>query len=386
MTVIDVDTHWEATGLDRSEHPLEPWLDRVPSNSADAIAFGIAGDLLRALPDDRRPDARTLLPGLVKLAEDRGGPVALHPQHDSSAAERVAWMDRVGIDHCLVNPGGYWQGLEFLPDVRATAAARCNDYLGEQLASHANRLHGVAVLDLADLPSAARELERARARGHRAFFLYTLTGRPPGDVPPGHPDWDVVWSAATALGMVAVIHVGNTAADFAGWADIGWDRPGGAGVGGLCRVANTQRLHVAENLVASMLYGGVFARHPHLTVILEEMRVGWFPFYVRTVGGQAASGPALGDWPWETSGADMLRRNVRITPLPGFGDVDALDVVAQLPDMCLFSSDYPHMEGNADPINLYGPDLDDLDPDVRDGFLGGNAAAAFDRMGDPLAA
>src|SRR5947208_13583854 len=249
MTVIDVDTHWESSSIRGAAHPLGPWLDRVPINSAEALAFGIAGDLLRALPDDHRPDGRTLLPSLVKMAEERGGPIVLHPQHESGAEERVAWMDRVGIDHCLVNPGGYWQGLEFLADVRPAAAARCNDYLAEQLASHADRLHGVAVLDLADLPGAARELERSRGRGHRAFFLYTLNGRPPSDVPPGHPDWDVVWSAATALGMVAVIHVANNAADFGGWADIGWDRPGGAGVAGLCRLANTQRVHAAENLL-----------------------------------------------------------------------------------------------------------------------------------------
>src|SRR4051794_33015887 len=117
-TVIDVDTHWEAASVTRADHPLAPWLHRIPTASADALAFGIAGDLLRALPDDRRPDGRSLLPDLVAFAEERGGPVILHPEHDSSAEERVAWMDRVGIDHCLVNPGGYWQGLEFLPDVR----------------------------------------------------------------------------------------------------------------------------------------------------------------------------------------------------------------------------------------------------------------------------
>src|SRR5215213_6484725 len=129
MAVIDVDTHWESTAFEPGAHPLEPWLDRVPSASVEALAFGIAGDLLRGLPAERRPDARTLLPGLVQLAESRGGPIVLHPQHDSSSAERVAWMDRVGIDHCLVNPGGYWQSLEHLPDVRGRAAARCNDYL-----------------------------------------------------------------------------------------------------------------------------------------------------------------------------------------------------------------------------------------------------------------
>jgi predicted TIM-barrel fold metal-dependent hydrolase len=384
MTVIDVDTHWESIGFTTEDHPLGPWLDRIPAPGSDALAFGIAGDLLRALPDDRRPDGRSLLPGLVRQAEARGGPIVLHPLHQSGASERVAWMDSVGIDHCLVNPGGYWQGLEFLPDVRGEAAARCNDHLAEQLAPRADRLHGVAVLDLADPLAAAKELERARARGHRAFFLYTLDGRPPGGVPPGHPDWDVVWSAATALGMVAVIHIGNTAADFAGWADIGWDRAGGAGVAGLVRLANTRRVHIAQDLLASMLYGGAFARHPDLTVILEEMHVGWVPFFVDRLGGMAASSPALGDWPWDVSGEEMIHRNVRITPLPGIGDLDALDVLRELPDMCLFSSDYPHMEGNADPINLYGSALDELDGELRSGFLGENAAACFGRMGDPL--
>jgi len=385
MVVIDVDTHWETTEFAPGAHPLEPWLDRLPQTGVDRLAFGVAGDLLRALPADRRPDGRTLLPTLVRMAEERGGPIILHPQHDSTAGERTAWMDRVGIDHCLVNPGGYWQMLEFIGADRAAGAARCNDYLGEQLADEAGRLHGVAVVDLSDLAGAAAELERARARGHRAFFLYTLNGRPPGDLAPGHPAWDVVWTAATRLGMIAVIHIGNTAADFGGWADIGWDRPDGAGVTALTRLGNTQRIHVAQNLLVSMLYGGVFHRHPELTVLLEEMKIGWFPWFVDACTRQSTASPGLGDWPFPVSGGDMLRRNVKITPLPGLGDVEAVDVLRRAPWACLFSSDYPHMEGNGDPINLYGSALDDLDAGVRDAFLGGTIAEAYRRTGDPIA-
>jgi predicted TIM-barrel fold metal-dependent hydrolase len=384
VTVIDVDTHWETGEFAPGAHPLEPWRERFPRDGVERLAFGIAGDLLEALPADRRPDGRTLLPTLVRMAEDRGGPIILHPQHPSSAGERVAWMDEVGIDHCLVNPGGYWQLLHYMPADRAAGAARCNDFLAEQLADHADRLHGVAVVDFRDLRAAVGELERARARGHRAFFLYTVDGRPPGSTPPGHPDWDIVWAAATDLGMLASIHVGNTAADFDGWADIGWDRPGGAGVGGLTRLANTQRIHVAQNLLVSLLYGGVFDRHPDLTVILEEMKVGWLPAFIDACARQSLPSPGLGDWPFDLSGGDMLRRNVKFTPLPGFGDVEALDVLAYLPEMGMFSSDYPHMEGNVDPINLYGAALDDLDVDLRAQFLGGNAAQAFARTGDPL--
>jgi hypothetical protein len=114
------------------------------------------------------------------------------------------------------------------------------------------------------------------------------------------------------------------------------------------------------------------------------MKVGWLPAFVDACERQALSSPALGDWPFDVSGGEMLRRNVKFTPLPGFGDLEAIDVVMHLPEMALFSSDYPHFEGNADPINLYGTALDDLDPAVRDRFLGGNAHEAFARIGDPL--
>jgi predicted TIM-barrel fold metal-dependent hydrolase len=383
MTVIDIDTHWEVDSFPAGEHPLEPWLDRLP-RALDRLSHAIVGDLTRALPAERRPDPRTVLPNLVKAAETRGGPVILHPRHDSTSGERVAWMDRIGIDHCLVNPGGYWQGLDFLGDDRPAGVRRCNDYLAEQLADHAARLHGVAVVDLRDLSAGARELERARARGHRAFYLYTEGGRPPAATPPGHPDWDVLWSAAVANGMVAVIHVGNTQADFTGWADIGWDQPGGAGATALTRLANTQRAHVAQNLLVSMLYGGVFHRHPNLTVLLEEVKTAWLPSFFEMCERQSLPSPGLGDWPFDVSGGDMLRRNVKFTPLIGFGDHDALDLVRALPTMATFSSDFPHMEGNADPINLYGPGLDELGDDLRAQFLGGTMADVFARTGDPL--
>jgi hypothetical protein len=80
----------------------------------------------------------------------------------------------------------------------------------------------------------------------------------------------------------------------------------------------------------------------------------------------------------------MLRRSVRITPLPGFGDDDALAVAAQLPGTVVFSSDYPHFEGNAEPLALYGSQLDELDPGVRALFLGDSMEECYARTGDPL--
>jgi predicted TIM-barrel fold metal-dependent hydrolase len=381
--IIDVDSHWETTEFAAGNDPLAPWRDRIP-RGLDRLAHAIAGDLLHCLPVAERPTSADLLPGLVAAAKANGGPVILHPQHDSTALERVTWMDAVGIDHCLVNPGGYWQSLAFIGADRPIGARRCNDYLTEQLADGAGRLHAVAVIDFADLDEAVAELERARSRGARAFFLYTVAGKPPGGMSPAHPAWDRIWDAAVRLGMVAVIHVGNTAADFEGWANVGWNEPGGAGIGGLVRLANTQRAHAAQNLLSALLYGGVFARHPDITVMLEEMRVNWVPPFLATLERQSLGSPSLGDWPWDVSGGDMLRRNVRLTPLPGFGDDDALAVLHQLPGMVVFSSDYPHREGNAAPLELYEPELSVLDDELRRSFLGDSMEACFARTGDPL--
>ena len=80
----------------------------------------------------------------------------------------------------------------------------------------------------------------------------------------------------------------------------------------------------------------------------------------------------------------MLRRNVRVTPLPGLGDTDALDFLAQLPELCVFSSDFPHHEGNAEPIELYQPELDGLHDELRAHFLGENMAECFARTGNAL--
>jgi predicted TIM-barrel fold metal-dependent hydrolase len=384
--IVDVDSHWEVERYADGEFPLEPWRDQLPADRLAGIAHGVAGDLLRSLPADRRPSPPELFPGLLDIAKQTGGPAVLHPVHESSAHERVEWMDRVGIDHCIVNPGAWWQMLEFLGEDRAAGARRCNDFLTEQLADQQDRLHAVAVLDLTDPAVAVAELEHARKRGARAFFLYTVNGKPPTAKSPGHPMWDPVWDAAVQLGMIAVIHVGNTSTDFDGWADIGWDRPGGAGVAGLTRLANTQRWHAAQNLLSGMLYGGVFARHPVLTVLLAELRINWVPPFLDTLAAQAEPSFILGDWPWDISGADMLRRNVRVTPLPGFGDLHPIEYVRASPETFVFSSDYPHHEGNADPIKLYGDELDALDEDLRTSFLGGNMEECFARTGDPLPA
>jgi predicted TIM-barrel fold metal-dependent hydrolase len=381
--VVDVDSHWEVSTSGPGFFPVEGYEDELPGDLG-SIAHALAGDVLAAMPAERHPANESLLAHLTTFNPD--GVARIHPPHDSRADERLAWMDAVGIDHELVNPGNYWQLVAKLGPTRAQASRECNDFLAAALARHSERLHGVAIVELRDLDATIDELARVRQQGFRGFFLTTEHGRPPNDTPFGNPAWDPLWSATVELGMVAVVHVGNTSADFTGWADIGWDEPGGSGYGGLLRLANSHRLLVAQMLIGSMLFGGVFHRHPALTVVVEELWSGWLPWFVGRLDDTTKPNPIFGPWPYEMTGGEMLRRNLRLTPLPAFGDPETLSVLHALPEMVVFSSDFPHLEGNADPIALYEPELSALAPDLRANFLGNTMAESFARTGDPLEA
>jgi predicted TIM-barrel fold metal-dependent hydrolase len=384
MTIIDVDSHFDVT-LTPENHPLRKWADRLPTVD-QSLANAIAGDLRRHTPEPSRPDEAQLAAFIpdsnLSSAQQASAAGQFEPRFASGMPEdRVAWFDTVGIDYAFMNPGGLGFVTEFLGDDEPEAIRCVNDFMAERLENSTDRMLQVSIIDWNDLDGAVAEMARMRARGSRAFWVRAQTYH---GMSPAHPDWDTVWSAATDLGMIAILHIGNTPARFdGGWGNAGWELPNGTGLGGFFRFANSFRHQAAEMMLGAMLYGGVFGRHPNLTILTEELGVAWIPFFVRRCEMLAAAGP----WPFELSPPEMLRRNVRATPLIGLGDTDALTkTFRELPEMLVFSSDYPHGEGNVDPIALYEPELSALDADLRDRFLGENMLDCFARMGDPLPA
>jgi predicted TIM-barrel fold metal-dependent hydrolase len=244
-----------------------------------------------------------------------------------------------------------------------------------------DRIGPVSIVDTDDLTWSISELERMRARGSRAVFLPAM---PFGETSPAHPHNDRFWHAIESFGMVGVLHIGSTPAHFAGgWADAGWLEPGGGGVGGFLRFANSARTEAAQKFISALVLGGVFARCPGVTVVLEELWAGWLPWFVSRFEQLSDSSDVLGANDSPLLPYEYLRRNVKLTPLPGLGD-DGMSVITELAEMLVFSSDFPHSEGNADPVAAYGTALGDIRPDVRQHFLGGTIEECFARTGDPL--
>jgi predicted TIM-barrel fold metal-dependent hydrolase len=385
MAIIDMDTHFEPGRAWLAEYPH---LDaRLPEYSvAESTMRAQVGDLLALVPEDERPTRDVLLPPGIKaiLGQEKVDGYgfkgsAMHTPADPIA--RLAWMDSVGIDAtnvlCLEG-AGYARYLDDRPFAREVIAA-CNTWLAEQVAGHTDRLMPACAVDLTDIAGAIAEMTRMRALGSRCVLIAPI---PVPGIPPMHPYFEPFWAAASDLGMVVCIHVGAGCNTYdPAWAN--YDD------GMVLRQLGAAMGHQAMMLMINgMVFGGVFDRHPNLTLLIAEFGVHWF---AGTVEHMEARGPAqvesalyMGPYPYELTPAEFVQRNVRITPLPRAHQTP-LRTLERYPDCVIFSSDYAHNESNPEPTAHYDALMAGIDPDLKRRFLGGNIAACYARMGDPLA-
>ncbi|HEX4776863.1 MAG TPA: hypothetical protein VFW74_08835, partial [Acidimicrobiia bacterium] len=138
----------------------------------------------------------------------------------------------------------------------------------------------------------------------------------------------------------------------------------------------------------AMVLGGVFERHPALTLVFAEHGIDWITpatFRMDALATPGLSPLLLGDYRLPLTPGEYVRRNVRVTPLPVAHEspVATLDLLPEIP---VFSSDYPHFEGSGDPMGHYATELAPVPTEKKASFLGDNIAACFARMGDPIAA
>jgi predicted TIM-barrel fold metal-dependent hydrolase len=385
--IIDVDAHGE---------PDPTWLgaSRLAERSRqepdlDASVRFIAGDLLADVPRDRWPSIEDVVPpGLDAIlgrrriegfsydgAEQRG---AANPE------KRIAWLDEVGIDAQNVIALQPVEYLRFLSDrtLARELISSCNDWMADAHDGFTDRLWPVTTIDQADVGWSIEQLTKMRARGSRAFLI---SSAPVDGVPPTHSTFDPLWSAATDLGMVPVIHVGVNPARFdPGWANVEGDMT-------LLRQLGVSQAHQSIQLfLNAMVFGGAFERHPNLTVLIAECGIHWFAGTVEHMQQRDARHAAhaainLGPYRWSLSPAEFVARNVKITPVPSANQNPA-SLLELHPDSVVFSSDYAHNEGNPSPVRYYQDLLAGTEASTLDRFFGESMADCYARMGDPIPA
>jgi predicted TIM-barrel fold metal-dependent hydrolase len=373
-TFMDADSHLMELPDFLREHADAAIRDRLPPiNFASGGKMGTALDELgvsKAHPPERVAQLLGLGDGLIS------GPKGYEALGAFNPDERSRALDLLGFDRQLVfstfsTAAFFTPGLD--PEIVAGAAQAHNRAMAEFCRGD-ERLLGVGATTLDDVDQAVTELEHIAELGLGAVWV---PHRPAAGRSPGHDDLDPFWARLAAAGIPAVLHVGGNALQLApAWMNTGRPMPtdwlgGGENVRGKDMIALH---HDAETFIGTLVLDGVLERHPGLRVGVIELGAGWVPSMLRRLDHIATiwrrSEPELAALTRPPS--EQITAQMGFTPYP-FEDVGAL-LRESNPELYLFSSDYPHIEGGRNPIGRFSTSLAGFGEDVLERFYASNMA------------
>jgi predicted TIM-barrel fold metal-dependent hydrolase len=246
------------------------------------------------------------------------------------------------------------------------------------------RLLATAYVPLADFERAAAMTDEAIAMG--AAALLVASGCPAGHSP-SHLGLDPVWARAQEMGIPVVFHVGGTddlidANYFQNGLPIPPDFHGGEE-----NFRSVDYMGIPgppAQTLATMIFDGVLERFPTLRIGVIEQGAIWVPSWMRQMESAFEAFHRHEDRLQALSmrPADYVRRQVRFTPYP---TEDVGWIIEQAgPEVCMFSSDYPHVEGGRRPVERFEASLGSADAEIRQRFYCDNFLDLMGTAGDAL--
>jgi predicted TIM-barrel fold metal-dependent hydrolase len=389
--VHDADAHLMETPNWLRDHADPDVRDRI-----EALTYG-GGNELRQMgdPQEQQRDLTATFAAIVrKHGSDEyraaeGAEIMLRKNFAATgsfiAEDRPRALDLLGFSSQLVFNTFHNRRLrdwEHSGDpALAQGAARAHNRAMIEFCSVDPRLLPTCYVPLADLDGAAGMADEAIATG--AAALLVASGCPPGHSP-SHIGLDGVWARAQEAGIPIVFHVGGTGdlidpSYFRNGLPVPPDFHGGEE-----NFRSVDYMGIPGppmQTLATMIFDGVLERFPALRFGVIEQGAIWLPSWMRQMesaldafGRHEARLQRLSLRP-----SEYVRRQVRATPYP---TEDVGWIIEQAgPEVCLFSSDYPHVEGGRRPIERFEASLADASDDVRrrfycDNFLDLMGAAA----------
>ena len=299
--------------------------------------------------------------------------------------DRPAVMDRLGFASQLVFTtfclGNF--GLDQSGDMELCyAAADAHNRMMTDFCSVDRRLLAVAYVPLEDFQRAEETVKLAIRLGAKAIMVPSLCPQKHG---PSHIGLDPVWRAAEEAGLPILLHVGGEEKLNPAYKENGLPpvKDFHGGDDNFTSVSYMPIPNAAMQTLATLIFDGVFDRFPNLKWGAIELGASWVPGWMRSMDSAAHAFLRNEERLQKLSAkpSEIVRRQFRAAPYP---HEDAGWIIQNAGDeICLFSSDYPHVEGGRNPLKRFDETLAGCTPAQIAGFYSENF---IDLMGEGLAA
>ena len=239
----------------------------------------------------------------------------------------------------------------------AYGAARAHNRGMVEFCSVDGRLLPSCYVPLVDFERAAAMADEALAMG--AAALLVASGCPPNHSP-SHVSLDPVWARAQEARIPVVFHVGGTGDlidpnYFRNGLPIPPDFHGGEE-----NFRSVDYMGIPwppAQTLATLIFDGVLDRFPALRIGVIEQGAIWVPSWTRQMEAafEAFSRHEERLRALKLKPTEYVTRQIRFTPYP---TEDVGWIIEQSgPDVCMFSSDYPHVEGGRRPLERFEASL-----------------------------
>ncbi len=298
--------------------------------------------------------------------------------------DRPAALDLFGFASQLVftTAGLFLPPLEHEADVDlAVEAARAHNRMMADYCAVDRRLLATGYVPLIDRARTVDVAREAIALGCKGLMI---NSRVPHGHSPSHQDFDGLWALAQEAGLPILFHVGGEQKMNPSYFNNGGppvlDFHGGAE--NFTSVSFMAIPLAVWQTLSVLVIDGVFDRFPRLKFGAIELGAGWVPSLMQFMD-SAATAFAREERLQRLSArpSEILRRQFFATPYPHENVGWIIQNGAE--DICLFSSDYPHIEGGRNPMKRFNESLEGVSAEARRKFFRDNFIAMMGAGLDP---
>ena len=365
-TIHDADSHVMETPT-----WLDPWVerevrDRMPRLGLSTLRPGEDRLIDKALADHRNASYRVMDEDEILTRKNWSATGSFLREDRPRALDLLGFSTQLVFNTFLSKT---MSDLEHTSDLDlAYAVAAGHNRAMVDFCSVDRRLLPTCYVPLAEFRRSAQAAAEAIAMGAKALLV---PSRCPRGHSPSHIGLASVWAQAAEAGIPIVFHVGGAGPLL----DPSWFENGLPPIpdfhGGDENFRSVDYMAIPgppAQTLATLIFDRVLDRWPRLKFGVIEQGASWVPGWMRMMDSAVTAFSRMEERLRKLSAlpSEIVRRQVRVTPYPS---EDVGWIVSQAgEEVCLFSSDFPHVEGGRNPIRRFEGTMQDLPASAVEGF------------------